>query len=220
MSGPRWSSQASATCAGVHVFAAATRSMTSSRARLRERFSCWKRGNCRRRSLGGRPANSRILPLRKPGQRTVGHEPDAELPAEGQDLRFDVADQREYSVCRAAMGWTAWARRIVWVPPRRGRGGGPCPAAPGGHGAHGVLDGDGGVHPVEVVEVDRVHLQPLQARLARLGDVLGAPVLAHAAVGRRKLPNLVASTTCARRPASALPTSSSLWPARRRPPCR
>ena len=51
------------------------------------------------------------------------------------------------------------------------------------HRADGLLDRDVGVDPVEVVEVDGVDSQPLEAAFDRAAGVVGAPVRAHPAVG-------------------------------------
>jgi hypothetical protein len=48
-------------------------------------------------------------------QRAVGDETDAELADRPQDLVLGVGSRlrSEYPVCRAVIGWTAWARRTV-----------------------------------------------------------------------------------------------------------
>src|SRR5947199_8164127 len=58
------------------------------------------------------------------------------------------------------------------------------------HGADGVLDGHRGIDAVLVVEVDDVHAHALEARVARLGDVLGSAVDRGAPVGRPHLAEL------------------------------
>ena len=52
-----------------------------------------------------------------------------------------------------------------------------------GHRADGLLDRDLRVHAVLIVEVDGLHAEPAQARVARARHVLGAAVHARTAVG-------------------------------------
>ena len=64
------------------------------------------------------------------------------------------------------------------------------------------------IDAVLVVEIDHIHAEPLQRRVARLAHVFGAAVDAEErAVGSRTLPNFVASTTWSRRSRMARPTS-------------
>ena len=80
----------------------------------------------------------------------------------------------EYSVCSAVIGCVAWARRMV---PGGRLGQAEVADLPGrdelGHGADGLLDRDGLVDAVLVVEVDVVDAEPLQAGVAGGPDVLG-----------------------------------------------
>src|SRR5579859_4090545 len=92
--------------------------------------------------------------------------------------------QSEYSVCSAAMGCAAWARRSVAgaaseMPRWRTL---PLPDQPSQR-AHRVLDRHRRIDPVDVVEIDRVHAEALQAGLAALRDVFRPAVRAGAAVG-------------------------------------
>ena len=83
----------------------------------------------------------------------------------------------EYSVCSAVIGCVAWARRIV-VGRRLGEAEVAHLAGRDqlGHRADGLLDRDGLVDAVLVVEVDVVDAEPLQRGVARGADVLGAAV--------------------------------------------
>ena len=89
----------------------------------------------------------------------------------------------EYSFCTAAIGCT-WLRSA-----QRGHGDFRQPDAADfsrrhclGQGADGFLDGNRGVQPVQVVEVDAVGLQPLQRRIDLGTQGFGPPVDLSAAV--------------------------------------
>ena len=83
----------------------------------------------------------------------------------------------EYSLCRAEIGWTAWARRRTsgrdLAQAER-----PDLALRDefGHGSDGVLNGDARVQPVVVVQVDPVRVEAPQAGLARGLHVFGTSV--------------------------------------------
>ncbi len=49
-------------------------------------------------------------------KRGVGNEADAQLAEQRQEFGFRVTGPQEYSVCSAATGCTAWARRMVAGP--------------------------------------------------------------------------------------------------------
>ena len=79
----------------------------------------------------------------------------------------------EYSLCSAAIGCTLAARRMISAgASERPRRADLALLHQLGHGAHRLLDGRRGVHPVLVVEVDHVDLQPAQGRLARAAHVV------------------------------------------------
>ena len=94
-------------------------------------------------------------------ERRVGHEADAEFPRSGSTSGSGSLVHREYSDCNAAIGWTAWARRIVsdpaadrpmWriLPPATSSASVPTVSSIGVFGVDSVL----------VVEVDVVGTQP------------------------------------------------------------
>ena len=146
-------------------------------------------------------------------ERGVGHQADAELAQDRQDLVLDVPGPQRVLGLQGG-------DRVHGVRPADGVGrrlGQPeVPDLAGGdqlgHRADGLLDRHRLVDPVLVVEVDVVDAEPLQAGVAGRADVRRAAVDAGSCGRRRRrtLPNLVASTTSSRRPAMARPTSSSL----------
>ena len=75
----------------------------------------------------------------------------------------------EYSFCNAAIGCTAWARRMVAALARKARSGSPCPRRSDRHGAGHVLDRHRGVDPVLIEQIDQIDAEPLQRRV---GDFL------------------------------------------------
>ena len=77
-----------------------------------------------------------------------------------------------------------------------------------------LLDRRGGVEAVDLVEVDGLHPQPPQARLARLHDVLAREPATGSAPSPIGLKTLVARTISFRSPysRSARPVTSSLTP--------
>jgi hypothetical protein len=80
-----------------------------------------------------------------------------------------------------------------------------------GHGADGLLDRRLGVDAVLIIEIDRLDAEARQAAVAARADIVGLAVDAEPAPsGARITPNLVAITASSRRPASALPTRTSL----------
>ena len=63
----------------------------------------------------------------------------------------------EYSLCSAEMGWTAWARRMVFSPASESPRNRTLPSRHQiGHGPDHVLDRHRGIHPVLIQEVDVV----------------------------------------------------------------
>ena len=109
----------------------------------------------------------------------------------------------DHSLCSAAIGCTALARRSV-----SGRGLRQAQVADLsgghqlGHGPHRLLDGHAAVGAVLVVEVDVVDTQPAERRFAGLAHVGRRHPGWSGRQGRRcrTMPNLVASTTSSRRP--------------------
>ena len=127
-----------------------------------------------------------IRPVRKP--RPEGLYGTKPMPSSRTVGRISSSGSRlhnEYSVCSAAIGCTACARRIV------------CGAASDRpepahlafahqlrHRAHRVLDRRVGIDAMLVVEVDRVDAEAVEARVARLANVFGLTVDAlESAVG-------------------------------------
>jgi hypothetical protein len=103
----------------------------------------------------------------------VGHEADSQLAAGGERARLVVAgEERVLALQRAD--------RVDRLRPSQRGGGGLGEAEEAhlaradelAHGADRLLDRGLRVHPVLVVEVDRVDPEPLQARVARRADVL------------------------------------------------
>ena len=95
-------------------------------------------------------------------ERAVGHEADAELAAERQapppPAPGSTANTRS---ARAAIGCTAWARRIVAALASESPSARTLPCAHQlGHRADRLLDRHAGIDPVLVVEVDRVDAEP------------------------------------------------------------
>jgi len=118
-----------------------------------------------------------IPPREEPApERAVCDEPDPELAARGEDGRLDVA--REERVLALERRDRVDATR---APERLGRGlrEADPPDLPfpheTRHRANGLLYRRRGVDPMEVIEVDRVDVEPLQAPLARRADVIGLP---------------------------------------------
>ena len=112
-------------------FSAANSSTTATSSRFRRRFSSWKRGPRRRKSplvqVVGRadPAGEEAA-----AERAVGDEADPELAHRRQDLGLGLArPERVLGLQRRDRvdGMRAPDRRPA--PPRRGRGGAPCPPA-------------------------------------------------------------------------------------------
>ena len=102
------------------------------------------------------------------------------MPSSRQTGRMSPSTSRsqsEYSDCSAAIGWTAWARRIV-----SGAGLGQADVADLpllhqlGHAADRLLDRRVGIDPVLVEEVDRVDAEPLQRAFAGAARIFRAAV--------------------------------------------
>src|SRR5215472_8441177 len=90
------------------------------------------------------------------------------MPSASQSGKISLSTSRvhrEYSICRAASGCTACARRMVAAPasqmPRY-----LALADKFAHRADRVLDRNGRIHPMDVIEVDDVGLEPPEALLA------------------------------------------------------
>ena len=78
------------------------------------KFSPWKRGLWRRKSPSGMSSGVRNWPVRKPRPSGLyGTKPIPSSRVVGSTSSSGVRSHSVYSVCSAAIGWTAWARRIV-----------------------------------------------------------------------------------------------------------
>ncbi len=109
-SGPCASSQPSASCAGVSPQSRAIASNRSTTIRLRDRPGSTKRGIAARMSPGSYHA-SRTPPASRP--RDTGEKATSAMPSARQvssTATSTLRDAGEYSLCTAAIGWTAWAR--------------------------------------------------------------------------------------------------------------
>ena len=117
-------------------------------------------------------------------QRRVRHERDAQLAAHRQRLLALLAIQQRELRLDGGEG----VHRVTPAD-RRGRRLAEtdrarlAPLDQPRHRAHGLLDGHARIDPVLIVEVDHVHPQPLEARVAGLGHVLGPSVDEVAAPG-------------------------------------
>ena len=112
--GARASSQASASWPIVQPCSRATAAKPSSSRRFCSKWPAWKRGIASRMSFGGSPETSRSSPVRKP--RASGLNATNAMPSSRQvssTATSALRVQSEYSVCTAASGCTACARRIV-----------------------------------------------------------------------------------------------------------
>ena len=93
------------------------------------RFSSEKRGTVLRKSSLPNAVFSSIAPVRKPLPKGLkGTKPMPSSSSVGRISSSGSRHHSEYSLCRAATGSTAWARRIVCGPVTR--------SAPGEAGAH------------------------------------------------------------------------------------
>ena len=133
------SSQASAICAGVAFFRAAIVPSRSTSAWFALRASGVKRGTMLRKSVLSNVVLSSILPVRKPLPSGLkGTKPMPSSSSVGSTSSSGSRHHSEYSLCSAATGWTACARRIVCTPGFREaevpdlalRGSGPSPRPP------------------------------------------------------------------------------------------
>ena len=135
-------------------------------------------------------------------ERRVRHQADARARA-GRPATV-VSGSRahsEYSLCTAVIGCTAYARRSsVVVHLGQAQVADLALGDQLGHGADGLLDLRGLRRAVQVVQVDHVHAQPGQRRLAGPLDVAALaaddPLVSPPA---RSMPNFVASCTSSRR---------------------
>ena len=201
---PDASSQASTSCAGVQPFFDATRLDVADEVEvLLEVLALEARLAAAEVVLG------EILELREP----PGEEAAAErastatkpMPSSRQVGRISSSTSRiqsEYSVCSAAIGWTACARRIVaGAASRQPEVSDLAVLHELRHRADGLLDRDLGVDAVLVVEVDVVDAEALAAMRR---TPCGRTPASRRCRGRcrrssRTLPNFVASTTSSRR---------------------
>src|SRR2546427_10420066 len=110
-------------------------------------------------------------------ERAVGHEPDPELAARGQDLVLGVArPQRILGLQRADR-----VHGVRAAQRRRRRFGEPQVAHLARshercHGAHRVLYRDGAIHAMLIVQIYVVDAQPLEGGVTGLVDVLRPPI--------------------------------------------
>src|SRR5439155_9596603 len=109
--------------------------------------------------------------------RAVGDESDAELPAGRKNFFFRIAAPKR------VLGLQGGDRMSLVGPTDRRRGRLRQPqiadlpfADEPRHRADRVLDGNGPVHTMLIVEVDRIHAETLERRVARSTDVLGTSV--------------------------------------------
>ena len=219
MSSPCASTQASASCAGVMPFSSAISSTLAASLRFASRFSPWKRGLrapevvlvelVGRREAAGEEAAP---------ERRVGDEADAELAAGRQDLRLGVArPQRVLGLQRGD--------RVR----RRGRGGSSPGAASlsprwrtlpsstsSRHRADGLLDRRrsgrrGAGSRGRRGRCRGARASPRSSARTFSGEPSSAPTvdMSPGSASSDRTPNLVAITYSSRRPAIALPTSSS-----------
>ena len=159
---PRDRTQASASCAGVQRSAAACAFNSSTRARLRgEVVALEARHAAARVALAQRI--ERRSPCRSVSRARAGCRRQSRCRVPGTAARSRPrhrALHSEYSICTAAIGCTACARRIVAAPasqmPRWRTL--PCPHQ-FAHRADRVLDRHVGVDAVDVIEVDHVGLR-------------------------------------------------------------
>ncbi len=132
----------------------------------------------RRMSLASSVDTSRSAPVRK--ARAVGLKATSAAPMSRQACSTPISTLRlhsEYSDCTATIGCTAWARLSVAAdtsdrPSARTL---PCFTS-SGHRADAVLDRHALVPAVQVVQVDDLGAQTLEAVLAVACDGLGAAV--------------------------------------------
>ncbi len=145
-----------------------------------------KRGWSCRRSASMRSVRARKAPVRKPRPSgRIGDEADAELAHGRQDLRLDVAaPQRVFGLqrgegmggvgaaygVRARLAYAEMAHLAGLDQPR--------------HGADRLLDRHVRVDAVEIVEVDHLDSEPLQAGLAGDRDIV-RPAIGEAALAIR-----------------------------------
>ena len=84
-------------------------------------------GQLLRKSAAANFVFSSILPVRKPRPSGLnGTKPIPSSSSVEDDLASGSRQHREYSLCSAVTGWTAWARRIVCTPARTVRNASPC----------------------------------------------------------------------------------------------
>ena len=116
------SSHASAICAGVAPFRSPIVRSRSTRAWFALRASGVNRGSEDRMSSLSNVVSSLIFPVRNPLPRGLkGTKPIPSSSSVGNTSASGPLVHNEYSLCTAATGWTAWARRIVPPPLPTGR---------------------------------------------------------------------------------------------------
>ena len=183
MSSLWWSSHASASWPGVTSRSAAISRTRSTSSRFLSKFAPWKRGLLRRKSPSARSSGEAIAPDRKPRPSgRVGDEADAELAHGRQHRVLGVA--RPQRVLRLQRRDRVHGVRAA---DRLRRGLREPEVADLAlldqllHRADRLLDRDGLVDAVLVVEVDVVDAEPRQRRVARAADVVGLAVDAEEA---------------------------------------
>ncbi len=130
MSSPWASNQASATCADVASSLGGDGLDLVDDAEVLSKL-LGKRGLLLRQSSSAQLLGERIVPVRKPcPSGEYGTKPMPSSRSSGSSSASGSRVHREYSVCSAASGCTAWARRIVSGPASEARCAGPFPRPP------------------------------------------------------------------------------------------
>ena len=203
MSSPCASSHASASCAADAPRSFADRLPGRPRARRCARGSPARSAGA---SAGGRSAGRSSTLRDAPGQepppeRRVGDVADAELAARRHDVALDVAEpQRVLGLQRgermlAVGALAASSTPASQMPMKR-----TLPRSMSrAHRADRFLDRHARIDAVQVIDVDHVDAEPLQARVAATRRTYsGRPLVAFLPSGRSMLPNLVATSTWSR----------------------
>jgi hypothetical protein len=106
------SSHARASCEAEHPFLRAADSRRSTSARLSCRFAVLEPRQLTAHIVGFQPCRGSHAALRRPRPSGLnGDESDAQLAARRERRALRSRDQSEYSLCKAAIGCTACARR-------------------------------------------------------------------------------------------------------------
>ena len=206
---PCASSHASATCAGVASWRAATALTRSTSAALASIASGWKRGLFLRKSPGGNVCGASV-PVRKPRpERRERQERRAVRGAPRHDLGERVARPQRALGLHGGDGVDR-VRALELVDAHLGQAERADLALRDqlGHRAPGLLQRHLGVDAVQLVEVDEVGPQaPAASPRSPRARAPGRPSLrsTYSAASSTTSPHLVARTTSSRRPAIAAP---------------